>query len=104
MVTGTGQRHFEPFIHLVDVTHTSALVAWGGFFFEERSDGWVVVDDDDLEAGRRRNGGSIGVASAPYGHGVVEVLDADDHVVASAASEERNHVWVEGLEPDTAYR
>jgi len=103
-VTGTGQRHFEPFIHLVDVTHASALVAWGGFFFEERSDGWLVVDDDALEAGRRRDGGSIGVASAPYGRGVVEVLDADDKVVASAATDERNHVWVEGLEPDTAYR
>ncbi len=99
---GRAQR-FEPFVHLVDVTDSAALVAWGGFFLEERAGGWGVVDDDDLPDGRRA-GGTIGVRSAPYGEAVVEVLDEAGAVVASARTRERNHVWVEGLEPDTAYR
>lgn len=97
-------RHFEPFVHLVDVTATSALVAWGGFFLERTGTGWLVVDDDDLSASRRRRGGTIGASSPPYGRGVVEVLDDTGTVVASASSTDANHVWVEGLEPDTAYR
>ncbi len=95
-------RHFEPFLHLVDVTPESALVAWGGFFLEERNGGWLVVDDDELAA--RRSGGTIGAGSAPYGEAVVEVLDPDGRVVATASTGERNHVEVTGLRPDTAYR
>ena len=95
-------RHFEPFLHLVDVTPESALVGWGGFFLEERGRGWVVVDDDDL--GSRREGGTIGAGSAPYGRAVVEVLDDAGAIVATAATEARNAVEVRGLRPDTAYR
>lgn len=100
--TGGMTRRFEPFLHLVDVTPESALIGWGGFFLEERSDGWVVVDDDDL--GRRREGGTIGAESAPYGRAVVEVIDGGGDVVATATTAERNHADVRGLRPDTAYR
>ena len=62
---------FEPFVYLVDVTDTSALVSWGGFFLTRTDEGWVVVDDDDLPAGPRRDGGSIGGQSAPYGLALV---------------------------------
>lgn len=97
-------RRFEPFVHLVDVTETSVLVAWGGFFLERGEEGWLVVDDDDLESPRRRGGGTIGASSPPYGAGAVEVLDHRGEVVASAATTDANHAWVEGLEPDTEYR
>ena len=96
------QVHFEPFVHLVDVTERSALIAWGGFFLRASADGWVVVDDDDLPDGRTM-GGTIGAASSPYGRARVDVFDAG-RIVASASTDERNHVWVEGLEPDTKYR
>jgi tartrate-resistant acid phosphatase type 5 len=99
-----GAAHFEPFVHLVDVTSHSALVAWGGFYLRDTGDGWVVVDDDDLPA-ERGPGGTIGAGSAPYGRATVEVLDErGTKVVASASTAERNHAWVEGLAPDTAYR
>ncbi len=100
----TMDRRFEPFVHLVDVTDTSVLVAWGGFFLARRHDGWLVVDDDDLGTARRRRGGTIGAASPPYGLGLVEVLDVRGDVVASAKAAGVNHTWVEGLEPDTEYR
>lgn len=94
--------HFEPFVHLVDVTDRSALVAWGGFFLRQGDDGWLVVDDDELPDGRTA-AGTIGVESAPYGAAVVDVLDGD-RVVASASTADSNHVWVEGLQPDREYR
>jgi tartrate-resistant acid phosphatase type 5 len=97
-----GETHFEPFVHLVDVTERSALVAWGGFHLCRRDDGWSVVDDDELPDGRT-TGGTIGVESAPYGRATVDVFD-DGRLVASATTSERNHVWVEGLEPDHGYR
>ena len=86
-------RSMSPYT--VDVTPESALVAWGGFFLEERNGGWLVVDDDELAA--RRKGGTIGAGSAPYGQAVVEVLDPDGRVVATASTDERNHVEVTGL-------
>ena len=97
-----GQLHFEPFVHLVDVTERSALVAWGGFYLRSGADGWRVVDDDELPDGRT-SGGTIGVESAPYGQATVDVFD-DERQVAAASTDERNHVWVEGLEPDHEYR
>ena len=99
--TAVVPRHFEPFLHLVEITPESAVIGWGGFFLEERDDGWVVVDDDDLD--RRREGGTIGAGSSPYGRATVEVLDGSGRVVAQATTEERNHVEVGGLRPDTAH-
>jgi len=104
MSTSEAERFFEQFVYLVDVTDTSALVSWGGFFLARTDDGWVVVDDDDLPAGPRRQGGTIGVQSAPYGRAVVELLDTEGTVVCSAEVADRNHAWLEGLEPDTVYR
>lgn len=98
------ERFFEPFVYLVDVTDTSALVAWGGFFLGRTSDGWGVVDDEDLPEGKRRHGGTIGARSAPYGQAVVEVVDRRGTVVCSEEVADRNNVWLEGLEPDTVYR
>ena len=100
------ETHFEPFVHLVDVTPERALVAWGGFWFRRNDPAgrWRVVEDerlDEIDPGRID---SVGARAASYGDAVVEVLDTSGSVVARAGSTEVNHVWVEGLEPDTAYR
>jgi phosphodiesterase/alkaline phosphatase D-like protein len=64
-------------------------------------------------ADRRRRGargarsdaalGDIGAGSEPFGQAIVEV-ERGGRVVARVETEERNHAWVGGLEPDTGYR
>jgi predicted phosphodiesterase len=101
-----GQRHVEPFLHLVDVTHERALIAWGGFWFERDGDStrWRIVDDERLPEVADGRRGCIGASAEPYGETVVEILDTAGTVVARAETSERSWVWVEGLEPDTEYR
>jgi tartrate-resistant acid phosphatase type 5 len=99
------ELHVEPFVHLVDVTHDRALVAWGAFWFERRyrDARWRIVDDEQLPdtAGGRR--GCIGASAEPYGASVVEVLDGEGRIAARAETSERSWVWVNGLTPDTEY-
>lgn len=39
------ERRFEPFVHLLDVTDSSVLVGWGGFFLDcDDHGGCRVVD------------------------------------------------------------
>jgi tartrate-resistant acid phosphatase type 5 len=100
--------HREPFVHLADLTHEHALIAWGAFFFTDPDgdgDGWRIVEDPDVHAaagdGRRE---TIGVSSAPYGTAEVIVTDAaTGAVVALATTSDANHVWVRGLAPDTEH-
>ena len=42
--------HFEPFLHLADLSAEDALIAWGGFWFHRESsdEGWHIVDDEEL--------------------------------------------------------
>src|SRR5918999_836963 len=96
--------HFEEFLHLAGVGHEKALIAWGGFYFR-RGDSpygeWRIVDDEELAAvAPTPRSETIGAGSEPFGHAAVEV-ERDGRVVARAETDERNHVWVEGLEPDT---
>jgi tartrate-resistant acid phosphatase type 5 len=101
--------HFEPFVHLADLTHDRALIAWGGFFFdppEDEGSSARIVEDHDLAdvPGQGRRDESIGALSRPYGAAEVEVLDAaTGEVVATASTSERNHAWLTGLAPDTEY-
>ena len=99
------EAHIEPFIHLVDVTHDRALVAWGAFHFlrDARNERWEIVDDSELSK-RFARSTCIGHRAEPFGAAVVEVLDGSDQVVARAATEERTWVWVTGLSPQTEYR
>jgi tartrate-resistant acid phosphatase type 5 len=98
--------HFEPFVHLADLTHERALIAWGGFFFDPPSaDGAAarIVEDHELidVDGHRHRSETIGAAAPPYGHARVDVLDAATGAVAATAeTSKRNHVWVRGLTPD----
>ena len=99
-----GALHLEPFIHLVDVAHDRALIAWGAFAFrwDGRNERWEIVDDSELpeRCGRRT---CIGHSAEPFGTGVVEVLDGDGDVVARARTSDRTWVWVDGLSPETEY-
>ncbi len=95
----------EEFVHLVDLAHDRALIAWGAFWFRRRrSDGrWSILDDSELQdaVGRRT---SIGHGAEPFGEAHVEVLDADGQVVGEAGTATRCWAWVDGLDPDTDYR
>lgn len=95
----------EPFIHLVDVSHDAALIAWGAFHFvrDERNARWEIVDDSDLQERFGRHT-CIGHEAEPFGDAVVRVLDQEGRTVTEAATSDRAWVWVEGLEPDTDYR
>lgn len=99
------QTHVEPFVHLAEVTSDGALVAWGAFWFQRDSpqEQWRIVPHDRLEqvAGRQK---LIGHDAEPYGAAIVEVLDLQGRVVASAGTDERAWVHVTGLQPDTPYR
>jgi tartrate-resistant acid phosphatase type 5 len=99
--------HFEEFLHVAGLAHDKALIAWGGFYFR-RGDSpygeWRIVDDQELSAvAPTPRSETIGAGSEPFGHAIVE-LTRDGRVVARAETDEHNHVWVEGLEPDTEYR
>jgi tartrate-resistant acid phosphatase type 5 len=101
------ESHFEEFLHLAGLGHDKALVAWGGFWFR-RGDSpygeWRIVDDEELaQVAPSSRTETIGAGSEPFGAAVVEV-ERDGAVVARAATDEHNHVWVTGLEPDTDYR
>ena len=94
----------EPFVHLVDVSHDSALVAWGAFWFQRDSPAvpWRVVDDERLPSVAGRSA-AIGAEAEPYGEAVVEVLD-ESGGARRASTDERSWAVVEGLRPDTDYR
>jgi tartrate-resistant acid phosphatase type 5 len=97
------QLHFEPYVHLAGVGHDRALIAWGGFFFR-RADGELkLVDDEELETEQLSRTESIGERSEPYGRAQVLVVDSSGKVAAQAETTTTNHVWVEGLRPDTPY-
>jgi tartrate-resistant acid phosphatase type 5 len=97
--------HCEEFVHLVDLSHDRALIAWGAFWFrrDEAEGRWKILDDSELEAavGRRT---CIGHHAEPFGQATVVVSNVDGEVVAEARTADRAWVWVESLEPDTAYR
>jgi tartrate-resistant acid phosphatase type 5 len=96
--------HREPFIHLVDVAHDRALVAWGAFYFERTDRGrWEIVDEGQLPDRVDRHT-CIGASAEPFGSATVRVLTVTGEVVAEAATDERAWVWVDGLEPETDYR
>lgn len=106
MAATTDELHFEPFIHLAGLDDDQALIAWGGFWFRPFEDGrgWRIVDDEQLREIAPGRTESIGARSTPYGHARVEVFDDQDRLVATAETDEANHVWVEGLAAGTEHR
>lgn len=101
----TAEIHFEPFLHLVDVGHDRALVAWGGFWFRRAHPAgrWRVLADSELAEVDPGRTGSMGANAQPYGAAVVEVSDAESRVVATARTTDATSVWVTGLAPDIRY-
>ena len=100
----TQEIHQEPFIHLVDLSHDRALIAWGAFYFVRPSadEPWTIVDDQQLSevAGRDT---CIGASAEPFGDTVVEVLNSSGEVVSRAETSEQCWLGLEGLSPDTSY-
>ena len=99
------QTHREPFIHLVDLSHDRALIAWGAFWFTRATanDRWDIVDDEQLPVlvGRRT---SIGSGAEPFGAATVRAYGPDGDVAAEERTADRTWVWLTGLRPDTDYR
>ena len=97
--------HAEPYIYLAGLSHKSALIAWGAFYFRARSNGTMkIVDDHDLQWVHPPRCDSIGCRSKPYGPATVEIKDESGAVVASALTNDTNHVSISGLKADTRYR
>jgi tartrate-resistant acid phosphatase type 5 len=96
--------HAEPYIYLPQVTHKSALVAWGAFYFRTTSSGTSkIIDDKALKFIHPPRKDSIGAQSAPYGPARVEVYDTSGALASIAKTEVVNHCWLPGLKPDTEY-
>lgn len=96
--------HAEPYIYLAGLSHKSALIAWGAFYFRARSDGRMkIVDDQDLQWVHPPRCDSIGCRSKPFGPAVVEITDEGGAVVATALTNDANHVAISGLQADTRY-
>jgi tartrate-resistant acid phosphatase type 5 len=98
--------HFEEFLHLAGLGHDDALIAWGGFWFR-RGDSpygeWRIVDDEELSAvAPTPRSETIGAGAETFGAATVEI-EREGRVVARARTDEHNHVWITGLEPDTEY-
>ena len=86
--------HLEPYVQLVDVTDSAALIAWGGFRLGEHGGRWRA----------ERAGETFGVRSEPRGRAAVEVVDGAGTIVGRTVTDEANHAWVQGLRPATTYR
>jgi tartrate-resistant acid phosphatase type 5 len=96
--------HAEPYVYLAGLSHKSALIAWGAFYFRTRSNGAMkIVDDNDLQWVHPPRCDSIGCRSRPFGPAAVEVRDDTGALVATALTNETNHVTISGLKPDTRY-
>lgn len=98
------ELHFEPYVHLAGLTQDAALISWGGFFFHRRGDDYVLVDDEEFAREQLGRTESIGERSEPYGRAEVRAVDDAGRIVASVETANANHVWLEGLKPNTAYR
>lgn len=101
--------HFEPYVHLAGLSDHRALISWGGFFFHRHAgrageNELILLDDEELETERLGRNETIGEQSEPYGDATVRVRDASGAVVGEARTRDANHVWIDGLRPDTEYK
>lgn len=98
--------HFEPYVHLADLTPTTAVIAWGGFYFYRSlfTGSWTLTHDHQLKKFGIDRTQTIGAGSEPYGNARVTIFDSNDEVVAVKSTRDSNHVLIEGLNPDTEYR
>src|SRR5215510_949204 len=108
--------HREPYITLAGLTEDRALIAWGAFFFDvngQEIDGrFKLIEDKDLKFVNPPRATSIGESSSDYGPAKVLVWEKDGdpgqpievEVPSNSPNTKVNHVWVEGLKPNTTYR
>ena len=108
--------HRGPYITLAGLTEDRALIAWGAFFFDvngQEIDGrFKLIEDKDLKFVNPPRATSIGESSSDYGPAKVLVWEKDGdpgqpievEVPSNSPNTKVNHVWVEGLKPNTTYR
>jgi tartrate-resistant acid phosphatase type 5 len=109
----TSRAHFEEYLYLAEITDSSALFAWGGFFFfisdDHPTEGrdWKLVDDDQLKKIIPPRHTTVGARSEAYDRGKgsrVEVREAaTDRLAGIGETAGFNHCWVSGLNPNTEY-
>jgi hypothetical protein len=64
----------------------------------------MVIDDEQLDELRQSRDESIGERARSYGRAVVQVrAHANGNLVREEVVDNRNHVWIDGLSPDTEY-
>jgi len=106
--------HFEPYLYLPELTDTSVMIAWGGFFFwtsgehPVEGENFKLIDDEALRMINPPRRSSIGASSEPYDRSregaLVEVFEATSgRLVRSVRAPGTNHAIVTGLTPDTEY-
>ena len=77
--------HAEPYLHLAELTDTTALITWGAFYFKTRTKGeWKLVEDHDLRYVHPPRRESIGARSDPYGPARVNVYDLQGGLVTTS--------------------
>jgi hypothetical protein len=108
--------HREPYITVAGVTAERVLIAWGAFFFDVSGDAidgrFKLVEDKDLQHVNPPRSTSIGESSSDYGPAEIRVWekgsDPAQAIVAVVPSDSPatrvNHVWVDGLRPNTVYQ
>jgi hypothetical protein len=99
--------HREEFLFLPEVTHKTAIIAWGAFYFKIKGkvgdEEFKLVDDGDLDNVHPPRHQTIGRRSEPYGSAVVEVRDGSGALAAREVTATANHVLIRNLLPDTEY-
>ncbi len=103
--------HREEYLHLADLTHQSALIAWGAFFFKlegsaEKGE-WELIDEDDLEKFKISRTDLIGATSKPYAENntaaEVELTEKDTPNTQIKLVGGGNNAVFKNLKPDTVY-
>ncbi|MFN0141293.1 MAG: purple acid phosphatase family protein [Pyrinomonadaceae bacterium] len=105
------QPHREEYLYLANLTHNSALIAWGAFYFNLKGDPdngkWELIDDSDLDDFNTSRTNLIGASSAPYAAdntpAEVELIEKDTGNAQQKLIGGANHAVFEDLKPDTIY-
>jgi tartrate-resistant acid phosphatase type 5 len=103
--------HREEYLYLADLTHNTALVAWGAFYFKLKghpdTGKWELIDDDDLDDFKTSRTNLIGASSAPYAApntaAEVELTEVGTGNTQNKLVVGANHAVFQGLKPNTSY-
>jgi tartrate-resistant acid phosphatase type 5 len=103
--------HREEYLYLADISHNTALIAWGAFYFKLKghpdTGKWELIDDDDLDDFKTSRTNLIGASSAPYAAtntaAEVELTEKETGNTEKKLIAGANHAVFKGLKPNTTY-